>query len=154
MRKEYYTAHKQEILAKRKAYHQLHKAEINEARRTRYPENAEMLKKKAKEYADNHKTEYAEQQRIYKQKLKLEVLGHYSVEGHPSCLHCTEDDLDMLCLDHINNDGTQHRRSINRQAGTDFYLWLRRNKYPGGFQVLCYNCNMKKQREHQRTIRR
>jgi hypothetical protein len=44
-----------------------------------------------------------------------------------------------LTIDHINGGGRQHRL----QAGVkgDFYTWLKRNGFPPGFQVLCWNCN-------------
>ena len=50
----------------------------------------------------------------------------------------------FLTLDHINNDGAEHRREIHgRQtaAGYQTYRWLMRNGFPPGFQVLCANCN-------------
>lgn len=29
-------------------------------------------------------------------------------------------------------------------AGSRFYVWLKKNNYPPGFQILCYNCNCAK----------
>jgi hypothetical protein len=30
------------------------------------------------------------------------------------------------------------------RGGVRFYSWLRRNNYPEGYQVLCFNCNIAK----------
>ena len=49
----------------------------------------------------------------------------------------------MLTLDHINNDGAEHRR---RMVSKDIVLYLIRNNFPEGFQILCYNCNCIKSR--------
>jgi hypothetical protein len=62
-------------------------------------------------------------------------------------------DLVFLTIDHINNDGNIHRSIINGKrtkdgnsygAGAQTYRWLIDNDYPGGFQVLCFNCNWAK----------
>lgn len=68
------------------------------------------------------------------------------------CTWCGEEDEDCLVIDHVNNDGAAHRREIEprngkaRGAGHLIYRWLAKYDYPGGFQVLCANCNMKKSR--------
>ncbi len=78
----------------------------------------------------------------YQQKLKLEVLIHYS-NNPPICACCGELEVRFLSIDHINGDGHEHRRKIGGN-GSHLYYWLKRNNYPNGFQVLCYNCNMAK----------
>lgn len=74
-------------------------------------------------------------------KLRLEVLTHYS-SGTPACACCGETEIKFLAIDHINGGGNAHRKSIPR--GHYIYQWLRNEKYPDGFQVLCHNCNMAK----------
>jgi hypothetical protein len=79
-------------------------------------------------------------------KLKLEAFNHYS-NGDIKCARCGIDDIDVLCLDHINGLGT-HLRRIGLQS-ISIYWWVKRYNYPDGFQVLCANCNLKKRiREH------
>lgn len=56
------------------------------------------------------------------------------------CACCNESVTDFLCIDHINGDGNIHRKSIGR----NIYKWLKSEKYPSGFQVLCHNCNWAK----------
>lgn len=74
--------------------------------------------------------------RNYIQKIKLMVFNHYS-SGTNECACCKENNIMFLSLDHINNNGNQHRKKIGRHI----YLWLYSKKYPSGFQILCYNCN-------------
>lgn len=44
----------------------------------------------------------------------------------------------FLTVDHINNDGAAHRRKIGPHG---IYKWLIQNRFPNGFQLLCFNCN-------------
>ena len=82
--------------------------------------------------------------KLWRMKLRLEVLIHYG-GNPPICACCSEDIIEFLSIDHINNDGAKHRKElgIRRESthGTKFYRWLRNNNFPEGFQVLCYNCN-------------
>ena len=75
------------------------------------------------------------------QKLKTEVLEHYS-GGTIACYCCGENEMSMLTIDHENRDGKEHRKKINSKGGNSTYRWLRKNNYPKGFRVLCYNCNI------------
>jgi len=72
-------------------------------------------------------------------KQKLTVLQHYGGK----CKLCDAMDMAVLSIDHIDGGGTRHRNQLLRQ-GTTLYRWLVKNNYPEGFQVLCFNCNMKK----------
>lgn len=59
------------------------------------------------------------------------------------CVKCGLDDYESLVFDHIHDDGGQERR--NRDVGSGGYL--RRIGYPKDrFQLLCHNCNFKKER--------
>ncbi len=80
-------------------------------------------------------------------KRKFEVLSHYSPDGILGCCWegCTITDIDMLSLDHVNDDGAEHRRSIKSKNTTSYiYRWVRANGYPEGFQTLCMNHQFKK----------
>lgn len=73
----------------------------------------------------------------------------FAVYGGYRCSCCSETEELFLTIDHINNDGAAHRRSMvhGRQAtGDRLYRWLRDNNFPPGFQVLCMSCNFGKQR--------
>lgn len=58
-----------------------------------------------------------------------------------ACSACSEKNIKLLCIDHTNNDGNEHRKKLNRKS---IYGWLKINNYPPGFQVLCFNCNIGK----------
>jgi hypothetical protein len=81
--------------------------------------------------------------------LRSQALAAYG--GRCAC--CGETEEDFLVIDHVNDDGADHRRAIrgdnqrsNAGAGRTTYRWLQDNGYPDGFQVLCANCNMAKSR--------
>lgn len=70
------------------------------------------------------------------EKCKRDVLEHYS-NGTLKCRCCGENIYAFLTIDHINGDGQKHRKEIRARI----HSWLRRNHYPKGYQVLCFNCN-------------
>lgn len=83
--------------------------------------------------------------------IKATVLTHYGKGKKLQCCwpECKIDDLDILTLDHIENDGAKHRKEYSktgRGGGTQLYDLLIRNGFPKGFQTLCFNHNMKKYR--------
>lgn len=86
--------------------------------------------------------------REYNKKIKYEVLTRYSgIVGVPICAYpyCEIVDIDMLCVDHIDNNGNEHRRGIKKVGGgRAIYMWIKKNNFPSGFQVLCWNHNAKK----------
>lgn len=71
-----------------------------------------------------------------RRRLKLLVVNKYG--GKCDC--CGIDNIEFLTIDHPNNDGAIHRKTL-RGLGTTFYAWLKKNEYPEGFRVLCFNCN-------------
>lgn len=81
-----------------------------------------------------------ERQRAYNLELKLAAFNAY---GGCQCACCSEPHHECLSIDHINNDGAAHRKELAGKAGA-IYLWLARNDYPAGFQVLCMCCNLSK----------
>ena len=74
----------------------------------------------------------------YSRKIRDKAWDHY---GGAHCACCGETDHNFLSLDHVNNDGADHRRSLADHS-MNFYQWLKLNNYPPGYQVLCMNCNM------------
>lgn len=83
-----------------------------------------------------------EKQRARYQRLRDAVFAAYG--GYRCCCPgCNVTEPRFLQIDHINNDGAKHRKEIGG-SGAHVYGWLRRNKYPPGFQVLCANCNYAK----------
>lgn len=69
-------------------------------------------------------------------KLALQAYGR-------SCACCGETMDEFLTIDHMDNDGAAHRRTLKTQ-GAGIWRWLRDNNYPPRFQTLCMNCNFGK----------
>lgn len=75
------------------------------------------------------------------QVLRDEILSAYGNK----CQCCGETTQRFLSVDHVNNDGAEHRRQENMQGGQALYRWLRDHDFPKeGFQLLCFNCNLGK----------
>jgi 5-methylcytosine-specific restriction endonuclease McrA len=104
--------------------------------RRHYHEN----KEKRVEYGKTYKKKTKYHQRTWL-KEKLACLEHYS-GGKPYCKGCGIENLEVLTIDHIHEDGAAHRKEI----GQSVQRWLIANKFPEGFQVLCWNCNNAKHR--------
>lgn len=80
--------------------------------------------------------------REHRQRLKRLVMNAYGGK----CACCGEAELSFLCMDHVNEDGAEHRRALRAagRGGDSIYYWLRDSGFPDGFQVLCANCNLSK----------
>jgi hypothetical protein len=73
------------------------------------------------------------------QKLRLEILRHYSPELQ--CVICGEGHWEFLALDHIEGGGSQKRKAASLTG--DYWTSIKRAGYPDGLRVLCHNCNLK-----------
>lgn len=117
-----------------------------------YYNNHEHNKTRSREYMREHSAEM-NGKRLAK---KLNILSRYSDPLRCAC--CGEETPEFLTLDHVENNGSEHRREIGMKSGWQFYLWIIRNNYPHGFQVLCMNCNCAKawwgECPHQKGTRR
>ena len=82
----------------------------------------------------------------------------FTAYGGYKCNCCGETEKMFLSIDHVNNDGAAMRKAkLYSGNGTGFYLWLRKNNFPNGFQVLCMNCQVGKHKNggvcpHQRKV--
>jgi hypothetical protein len=84
-------------------------------------------KKTRKEYMKRHR-----------QELKKEIFSHYG----DRCACCNKKKaIEFLTIDHIGGGGNKHRQNIGVYAGTAFYRWLKRNNFPKGYRILCWDCN-------------
>jgi len=73
-----------------------------------------------------------ERQTTNRFKRKIKAFLHYG----DACQCCGEKILAFLTIDHINNDGAEHRKTVK-----NIYDWLIQNNYPEGFRIRCRNCN-------------
>lgn len=130
----YYVEHAEHIKAKsHERYLRLRNDPAFKARRAAY----------AREWARSHPERSSEARKRFKRNYKTNVFNHY---GGTVCVCCGEQTLEFLTIDHINGGGRQHREEIGAIGGIALYRWLRKNNYPDGFQVLCFNCNCTKGR--------
>ncbi len=86
--------------------------------------------------------------REYYLKTKHSILLYYS-NSTMKCACCGESHYEFLTIDHINGEGNKHVKKLGGMYM--FYLWLIKNNFPEGFQVLCYNCNLSK-RTHKHCV--
>ena len=113
-----------------------------EKRRRYWVEHPEKRRRLRKRYRAAHPEKWIYYEMRYRAKLRAEALAAYS-EGRPACKWCGS--KEALQIDHVNGGGSDHRRQVSGgKASWHFYLWLRRNGWPDGFQVLCSDCNHKK----------
>lgn len=84
---------------------------------------------------DNNSRETDKERRL---RWKRETLAFYG----GACACCGESDHRFLTFDHVNGGGREHRAN---EAYTDMLRWLRANRHPEGYQVLCWNCNSGRQ---------
>ena len=82
---------------------------------------------------------YKAKQRRSRQKLRAEMVAAYG--GKCSC--CGETNIEFLTLEHINNDGAEHRASLGTGGGNKVWFDLKKRGWPKeGFTILCWNCHM------------
>ena len=122
------------------------------------PGVAEKYKELNKAWIAKNRERYNQAKSEYRFKLKVAAIDHYS-GGKRCCNLCGFDaDFDALCLDHINDDGAEHRRELgissrNNVSGTTIYERLKAKGWMDGLQVLCANCNMVKELRRKRGQR-
>ena len=101
-------------------------------------------KRNAKRYHSEKYIEIREKDNAAMRQKRVAVREKvFAAYGGYICVCCGETEKTFLTIDHINNDGANHRRSITGKrtsAGYHTYIWLVKNGFPTGYQVLCMNC--------------
>jgi hypothetical protein len=88
--------------------------------------------------------------RRIRDKLINAVFDHYG----RACTLCSENDPDVLTIDHTDQNGSDHKNSNGyRYKGIHLYRWLVNNNFPDGFRTLCFNCNIKQYKLHCRQVK-
>lgn len=112
--------------------------------------NKERISRQKRAYRETHKEELKAYFRVNGRKgrieIKIEVLSHYGPNRKLQCAweNCEVVDMDMLTLDHVNDNGALERK-ILRRGGANFYRSLKKKNYPSGYQTLCANHQLKKE---------
>ena len=126
----------------KKRYRKNHKKNLEYASRYR---NSEKGKKNRLEYYKNTKNEKAKKTKIRRQKLRLRVLE--TISSTLKCKRCDIDDVRVLTIDHINNDGSDERKKVSDIAYYIKILGMEKNDIKKQYRVLCRNCNWIKRLE-------
>lgn len=113
---------------------QEHRAEVNRRQNKRRADwLASLSPSELAEYRERINRENTERRNAAKE-------AAYNAYGGYKCACCGETEIAFLSIDHVHNDGAEHKRQNNIRTGEQMYRWLARNKFPPGFQVLCMNC--------------
>jgi hypothetical protein len=102
------------------------------------PQCGELKSNPKNTYCDEHQSHWKIRKHAEGLRIKKEVINYYNELSQ--CVCCGESNLVFLTIDHMDNNGAEHRKKINR-FGEGFYRWLISNNFPNGYQVLCFNCN-------------
>jgi hypothetical protein len=152
--KRYRLAHRDELLARRRATYQ---ADLDKSRAAARQKNARGKKRMAKWHQEN-KVRRAERikerarndaeframrasyMKSYREGLRDKVLRAYGNR----CRCCGETGATFLAVDHVYNDGNLERNGSYRSGNSQFYNMIIRSGFPSRYQVLCHSCNMSK----------
>ena len=73
---------------------------------------------------------------------KIKVINAYGGK----CNKCEESDPIVLNVDHIFDNGKNHVDKAGRRVtGSQLYCLMIKNNYPNCYQILCSNCNARKE---------
>ena len=89
---------------------------------------------------NSHCQEHLDKMTARHLRLKIEAFEAYG-GCKCDCPGCNVTNPKFLTIDHKNNDGAEHRKTIGRGAAA-LYGWLKKNGYPPGYRVQCFNCNL------------
>ena len=78
-------------------------------------------------------------QRRHNDNLRNAIFDHYGRK----CVCCGESH-EFLTIDHINNDGGEHRKRLGTRNKTVYYRQIIDAGFPDDLQPLCWNCNYAK----------
>lgn len=136
--RKYYLTHKEQRRAINRRWYEKNREHRNFTNRAWYHRNNERARARAREWRrvniDRVKTREYER----REKDRYDVISHYS-HGEICCACCGESTYDFLTIDDIHS---KHHKYFNKHhTASTWYHWLIKNKFPEGFQVLCYNCN-------------
>jgi len=93
--------------------------------------------KRTKKWQQNNRDKRNQSDREWYHLLINEVIDAYGGK----CACCGETRREYLTIDHISGGGRKQQKEMKFSGPKGLYCWLKKNNYPEGFQVLCFNCN-------------
>lgn len=156
--RKYYWTHREQCNKASRKWAKNNPEKIRALFRMRYSKDPKKHNAVSTKWRKENPDKFNASRYLHRDKLKLEIMKHYSISEIPQCAKCGVVDIDCLCLDHINNDGSVQRKLLKithrgLENGGSTYSILKKMGYPDGLQVLCANCNLKKQIELKRVDR-
>lgn len=106
-----------------------------------YNKNPEKYRARGRQWCLKNPERKSKIDKKSKLKVRMEVLIAYS-NKNPKCTCCGENEIKFLAIDHIDGNGSEDRKKHG--SGSTFFAYLKKMKYPKGYQVLCHNCNLAK----------
>ena len=106
-------------------------------------DNVSYTKEYKQQYYKDNREKMINNTKFHNDNNRSEVLYWYS-DGLLKCNECGKDCIEFLCIDHIGDNGADHRREMG-VGGDRIYKYVLKNKFPEGYQVLCNNCNFLKE---------
>lgn len=82
-------------------------------------------------------TAFAIRDRRYVQIVKLRFMAVFGSK----CVICGIDDIDLLTVHHVNNNGAEHRKRVGNSGGRTFYLRVLKSGDFDGLECRCFSCN-------------
>jgi 5-methylcytosine-specific restriction endonuclease McrA len=82
--------------------------------------------------------------RAHRAKIRSEVIQRYGGR----CVSCGETDAIVLVIDHVNDDGSAIKKPNGRRkyGGSILYALMKKEGWPSDkYQLLCCNCNIRKE---------
>ena len=123
-------------------YYAENKERIKQREREKYRRDRETIRARRRELT----TPELRQQNAERERLRYAAYRGIVIKAYGStCACCGESEILFLEIDHIQNDGSNHRKEIGPSSRAIIY-WLIQNDFPDGFQLLCSNCNQGKKR--------
>lgn len=116
---------------------------VTAGHKIKYDANPEKYRKLARERYKLNQVRYSANNRARAWQRKVDTLTYYS-GGTPTCNCCGEKEIKFLTIDHINGLSVEEKKHSRNRGGHTFYSKLKKQGYPSGYQVLCYNCNCAK----------
>lgn len=95
--------------------------------------NRDAIREQAAAWREQNRDRMNAQRREHARRLRDDVMGAYG----GACACCGEATPEFLTLDHIGGGGAAHRRATHGKV----YAALKREGYPPGYRILCWNCN-------------